>query len=46
MKTGYKLRLLITSGDGPRECKLAARLALKLINKEALSLGLDMIISV
>ena len=46
MTSEHKLRLLITSGDSPRECKLAVGLALKQINKEALSLGLDMIISV
>lgn len=41
MKPVSKLRLLVSSGDGPAECRLAVSHALKRIEREANDLGLQ-----
>lgn len=39
MSTEQKIRLLITSGDGPEECRMAVSRILRLMEKEATSRG-------
>ena len=40
MNNDKKLRLLVTSGDGPRECRLAVARCVRLMEREATRMGL------